>query len=434
MNLMQKVIERPELLFAELSGQKPFYYQINFLKDKHKRINWRSGRQSGKTTSAAVKAIHHALNLDNALVLTIAPTLRQSGLLFRKIRTFIKNHHYLESLVEQDSQTTISFKNGSLIVCLPGNNPDSVRGFSPTLLIIDEAAFVKDDVFIALLPSLAATNGTLIYISTPFGKRGIFYESFNDDSFSHYFVKSKDCPLISEGFLLSMRNLKTELEYLQEYEGEFIEEADTFFTRQLILDTIGECPELEKANPSIARVEYYLGVDCARFGFDETVYTIIQKDQDVDGNYNYTIVYLKSTSKKPLTDIISRVQELHSKFTFRAIYMDESGLGSGAVDVLIEKGLPLRNLKGEGGISFTLESKEIMYNNLKLLMQQKKLIIPKNDKLIHQLSDLQYEYTEARHLKIHHSDGGRDDFPDSLALACLCSRVNEDYHFVMGLN
>ena len=60
-----------------------------------------------------------------------------------------------------------------------------------------------------------------------------------------------------------------------------------------------------------------------------------------------------------------------------------------------------------------------MYKNLKLLMEQKKLFIPKHDKLIMQLTDLQYQFTEAGHLKIHHPENGHDDYPDSLALSVI---------------
>lgn len=424
------IIKTPSILFAELTGNVPFKYQVKFLNDDSKRQSFRSGRQVGKTTCASIKAISHALECENRLVLNLAPTLRQSALLFRKIRAFIKSHPTLEKMVTSDSQTMISFNNGSEIHCLSGNNPDSVRGFSPTLLIIDEAAFVKDDVFIAVLPSLAATNGTLIYISTPFGKRGVFYESFNSNEFSSYHVPSKESPLISEDFLNGMKNLKTDLEYLQEYEGEFIEEADTFFSRELILSGIDDIQQLEEKDNS-RLVEYYLGVDCARYGLDETVYTVVEKDDKNNGR----IVKIIGTSKKPMTDIIGRVQELYKKFNFRAVYMDESGLGGGAVDVLREKNIPLKNLKNESsGVQFTLENKEQMYKNVKLLLEKGLLKYPKHDKLLAQLTDLQYEFTEAGHLKLHHPDNGHDDYPDSLALAVWPLRQKQGTrHFIMPL-
>jgi hypothetical protein len=64
-----------------------------------------------------------------------------------------------------------------------------------------------------------------------------------------------------------------------------------------------------------------------------------------------------------------------------------------------------------------MQNKEEMYKSLKLLMEQKKIKYPNHEKLIRQLSDLQYEFTENGHLKLHHPENGHDDYPDSLVLA-----------------
>jgi hypothetical protein len=54
-----------------------------------------------------------------------------------------------------------------------------LRGFSAvSLLIIDEASRVEDSVYKALRPMLAVGNGDLWLLSTPFGKRGFFYENW----------------------------------------------------------------------------------------------------------------------------------------------------------------------------------------------------------------------------------------------------------------
>jgi hypothetical protein len=54
-----------------------------------------------------------------------------------------------------------------------------VRGFSGTsLLIVDEAARVDDELYYAVRPMLAVSGGVLMMLSTPFGKRGVFYEEW----------------------------------------------------------------------------------------------------------------------------------------------------------------------------------------------------------------------------------------------------------------
>ena len=422
-------MSNPVALFILFTGFNECYdYQKKFLLDESRRIAFRSGRQVGKTTCCAIKAIHHALNGEKRVVIILSPSLRQSSLMFRKVRAYLK-HDFVFDLLESESQTRVSFSNGSEIHCLPGNNPDTVRGFSPTMKIDDEAAFIKDDVFVSSDPSLIATKGIHIMTSTPFGKRGRFYQAFSSDAWSKYHIPSMMSPLITEDDLKAARAEKTELEFKQEYEGEFLEEMDTYFSRDLVLDCVDDTlQELDDARGR--RCNYFLGVDCARYGLDETVYTILEEDS----TSRLSIVKIISTSKKPITDIIGRVKFLHEHFNFTGIYIDSSSLGGGAVDSLIDSGLPIKSLIVNrkqnilhDSVQFTLQNKEEIFKNLKLMMEQGKLTYPKHNKLIQQLCDMQYEFTEAGHLKLHHPDRGHDDFPDSLALACA-AYIKDPYY------
>jgi hypothetical protein len=54
-----------------------------------------------------------------------------------------------------------------------------VRCFSPGLVIVDEAARVPDDLYRAVRPMLAVSQGRLIALSTPFGQRGWFYDELH---------------------------------------------------------------------------------------------------------------------------------------------------------------------------------------------------------------------------------------------------------------
>ena len=157
---------------------------------------------------------------------------------------------------------------------------------------------------------------------------------------------------------------------------------------------------------------YILGVDFAHMGEDNSAFIVLEKPFTEDTIY---VVHIEETSHKLLTDAINRIQYLDKKFNFRKIYMDYTGLGTGVVDVLREK---LHTSKIEP-IKFTVQSKEDMYSNLKVLFETKRLKIPKHKKLIAQLMDLRYELMSNKHIKIHHSDKGHDDLTDSLCLASL---------------
>ena len=64
-------------------------------------------------------------------------------------------------------------------MALPGHDPKTIRGFSsPRLIVVDEAAFVLDETYAALVPMLAASpEGRIALLSTPFLQQGFFYEA-----------------------------------------------------------------------------------------------------------------------------------------------------------------------------------------------------------------------------------------------------------------
>src|SRR3954469_5612339 len=103
-------------------------------------------RQAGKSTVAGALAVRAAILQPGALVLVLSPSLRQSGELFRKVLAFF-NALGRPLAVAAESALRIEFANGSRVVSLPGDE-GTIRGFSGvTLLVIDEAARVPDDLY-----------------------------------------------------------------------------------------------------------------------------------------------------------------------------------------------------------------------------------------------------------------------------------------------
>ncbi len=133
-------------------------------------------RQWGKSTVAAVKAIHRAYTEPGALVLVVTPSQRQTGEFLLQAEAMMRR---AEMPVKGDGYNGLSleFPNGSRIVGLPGGE-GILRGVSAvSLVIIDEASQVTDEVYEALRPMPAGT-GDLWMMSTPHGKQGFFYETW----------------------------------------------------------------------------------------------------------------------------------------------------------------------------------------------------------------------------------------------------------------
>ena len=102
------------------------------------------------------------------------------------------------------NRTSLLLPNGSRIIGLPGKLHKTIRGFSAlSLLIFDEAAQVPDELYVALRPMLATTNGALWLLSTPYGKQGFFYNEWarGGDRWERIAVPATECPRISPAFL-----------------------------------------------------------------------------------------------------------------------------------------------------------------------------------------------------------------------------------------
>jgi Terminase large subunit, T4likevirus-type, N-terminal len=220
--------------FAFKLGLGPDPWQEELLRASSDRVLLNCCRQSGKSTMTAVIALHRALYHPGSLVLCLAPALRQSQELFNKVLGFYRD---LERPVPPQAERKLSLEleNGSRIVTLPGTEK-TIRGFSgAALLVVDEAARVDDALYFAVRPMLAVSGGALIMLSTPYGKRGVFFEEWtNGAGWERYRATASEVPRISEAFLEEERRSLPARIFRQEYECSFEDVDDQVFGYELV--------------------------------------------------------------------------------------------------------------------------------------------------------------------------------------------------------
>ncbi len=219
-------------------GLVPDAWQAQLLRSQARRILMLCSRQSGKSTTVAVAALHEALYRSPALTLLLSPSLRQSAELF-KIVTGLYGHLGRPVGIEQESALKLELANGSRIVSLPGTE-ETVRGFSGVaLLVVDEAARVDDALYYAVRPMLAVSGGRLIALSTPFGKRGWFWEEWDKgQGWERIKITARECPRITQEFLEDERQHLGDWWWRQEYGVEFVEAETQPFTHEMIMRAV----------------------------------------------------------------------------------------------------------------------------------------------------------------------------------------------------
>lgn len=218
------------------AGLAPDPWQADLLRSRAKRALLLCTRQAGKSTVTAALALHEAIYRPPALVLLLSPSLRQSGELFRKVMSFY-GRVAQEAPSVAETALALTLANGSRIVSLPGKE-ETIRGYSGvSLLILDEAARVPDELYYSVRPMLAVSGGRLIGLSTPFGKRGWFFETWEHGPADWLRVKvtATDCPRITPAFLAEERAALGDWWYRQEYGCEFVETVDSLFSYDQVM-------------------------------------------------------------------------------------------------------------------------------------------------------------------------------------------------------
>jgi hypothetical protein len=216
----------------DVLGFVPDDWQRRALRSGARRALWLCARQTGKSHTAAALAVHQAVYAPGSLVLLISPSLRQSQELFRRVTDLLRRLPHPPALPE-DNRLSLTTATGSRIVSLPSTEA-TVRGFSaPALIIEDESARVRDSLHEAIRP-MQATNpdGRLILLSTPWGKRGHFFQLWTNGGpeWERVCVPADACDRIAPSFLESERASLPRHVYQSEYECVFVETEDNVFS------------------------------------------------------------------------------------------------------------------------------------------------------------------------------------------------------------
>ncbi len=239
MDTLAPALDPTRLLTA--AGLEPDPWQRDLLLEPWNRALLLCSRQSGKSTATAALALHTALYRSDALVLILAPSRRQSKELLAKVWELYRSAGRPVD-VDNRSELRVRFENGSRLMALPGTEK-TIRGFSAVdMIVADEAARVDDELYSAVRPMLAVSNGRLVALSTPHGKQGWFYESWDDEGQDWHRVKvtAEDCPRLSDEFLRQEKQEIGRWMYRQEYMCEFVDPMSQMFKTSEIEEAYSE--------------------------------------------------------------------------------------------------------------------------------------------------------------------------------------------------
>lgn len=185
-------------------------------------------RQSGKTTVVAAQCVDAALTC-GSFCLVISASQRQSIEFMERVWACYYRMP-LVALSEEPKKSEMRLVNGARVLALPCSEA-TARGFSAVdRLVFDEASRIPDQIFGALRPMLAVSHGRMTVLSTPYGKRGFFWQEWTQGTgWNRKLVPWTQCPRISPEFIEDERRKHGDAWVEQEYNCEFINAVSSVF-------------------------------------------------------------------------------------------------------------------------------------------------------------------------------------------------------------
>jgi hypothetical protein len=192
-------------------------------------------RQGGKGMVASLLALDKMLNDPGSTTVIVSRADRQAKRLLRRVKRLYRQLADVPPVIAE-SVVAIELRNGSELLALPGSE-ETIRGIEAVdLLVIDEAALVPDDLFAAVHPMLATTDGRCVAISTARGKRGWFWREWEsaDPEWHRAKVTAPEISRIKPQWLERYRERHGDFMYRQEFLCEFLDDETQVYATDLV--------------------------------------------------------------------------------------------------------------------------------------------------------------------------------------------------------
>lgn len=217
----------------------------------------KSKRQVGKTTMAENILLKVAIEHNRTLSCLVEPTLDQARRVYKEMVKAIDETPVIKR--KNDSLLELELINGSTIIFKSAEQRDNLRGFTVTgILVVDECAFIQDDIFDILQPTTDVHSAPILLISTPKLKQGFFYRYYsaglaedNPGIVSIDFNQFDTSFLLPKDKLEQYRTMMPKAQFTTEYLGNFLDSDSILFSN------INECV----STPTQGWNELYVGID-----------------------------------------------------------------------------------------------------------------------------------------------------------------------------
>lgn len=369
-------------------------------------------RQRGKSFVSQAVLCHYACTYPNTVSAIVEPTNAQARKVFRSI----KNGLWETGIIKKANETflELEFTNNSRIMFKSAESGDNLRGYTISgVLVLDEAAFVTQDILELVLPWLNVHNAPMLIVSTPKIRDGVFYNYWREGIEGNTNVISIDwtewdtSELLSKEMEEQYRRTLTANQFKSEILGEWLDDEGLVF--QFVRENT-----IEDAPKHCSRC--FCGIDFGSGnGGDFTSFSVF----DESGHMCYLDYFNDLTTFQQVERIVNELISLGNKIV--SVNAENNSIGSPLIDLIIKE-LADRN---ENVIASkikrwttTNKSKGELVNQMQVALEQGNVKLFNNKTLINQFMAYEAEFNpKTQVITYNGAYGTHDDLVMSTMLA-----------------
>lgn len=366
-----------------------------------KYITCCAARRFGKSILASYLCFKWALETPNTTVLYIGPTYKLCNEFYRKFLKKVDKLPVFENTLSQDK--IINFTNGSCIKFFSATAYDSIRGFEAQYAILDEFAYypnLEESWDNAIRPVVKDKGIKVLFISTPAGKRGKFWDMYklglsDNPRYGCIQATALDSPYTDKEELEDMRLTMSERAFKQEILAQFLDLGQGGLFKNILNSLDDNVPLGNKS---------YAGLD---IGYsDSTVLTILNEEGKMVDQIAWEGV--------EYTELIPLITKELKKHKVEYCFVEQNGVGKPVLDFLMKENPSII----KSWIT-TNDSKCNLVEDLMLTFERGDISIINDIKLITELDCFQSQTTKSGKLT-YNGVGAHDDRVMSLGIAYQC--------------
>ena len=397
-----------KLAFFRDLGYQPHPGQFQIHTSNASRRIVACGVRWGKTLCAAMEGLAAAMEpKERSIGWVVAPTYDLADKVFREIVLIVAQHlrHRLVALKENEKRLVLRNMAGGMseIRGKSADNPVSLLGEGLDWVIVDEAARLKPSIWEGHLSQrLIDKKGWALLISTPKGKgylHGLYRRGQGDDpDYESWNYPSRTNPYLDSSVIEEERGRLPERVFREQYEAEFLEGSGAVFRN------VRGCATGNFKDP-IAGQHYFGGLDLAKIT-DYSVLVLLNRESEV--------VFVDRFHRLDWSIQVDRIKAATDKFNEAVTFTDSTGKGEPVLESLHRAGIRCVPYP------FTAKSKSALIDNLALLLEQRKIVLPRPElwpEGIDELESFEFSISDAGNVKTGAPAGYHDDCAIGLALA-----------------